>query len=150
LGSYKAIRDLDLPLFMHFQKSGDKILTDVNHRFSIDFKVICQLAGMMGVDFIDSGMWGGYINTEEEELRQTLDILHSHNVIPALSCGMHPGLVKAIEKRFGHDFLANSGGGIHGHPDGTLAGTKAMRQAIDGDVDAPEYKVAIDKWGFVN
>ena len=63
MGSYKAIRELDLPLFMHFQKSGDKILTDASHRFSIDFKVICQLAGMMGVDFIHSGMWGGYSNT---------------------------------------------------------------------------------------
>ena len=83
------------------------------------------------------------------ELKQTLDILHSHNVIPALSCGMHPGLVKAIETRFGKDFLANCGGAIHGHPDGTLAGTRAMYQAINGEVDGAEYKTAIEKWGFI-
>ena len=32
---------------------------------------------------------------------------------------------------FGSDFIANVGGAIHGHPDGTLSGAKAMRQAID-------------------
>ena len=149
LGTYKAIRELDLPIFIHFQKSGDKILTDVNHRFSIDFKVICKLAGMMGVDFIHSGMWGGYSNTEEQELKDTFDTLHYYNTMPALSCGMHPGLVKAIEAKFGKDFLANCGGAIHGHPMGTHAGTLAMRQAIDGDTDAEEYKMAIEKWGLV-
>lgn len=149
LGVYKAIRELDLPLFVHFQKSGDKILTDASHRFSIDFSVICKLAGMMGVDFIHSGMWGGYSNTDDMELQKIIDTLHHYNTIPALSCGMHPGLVKAIEKRFGCDILMNCGGSIHGHPMGTLGGTRAMKQAIDGDVESQEYKIAIEKWGFM-
>ena len=51
LGAYKSIRELDLPMFLFFQKSGDKILTDSSHRFHIDWKVICQLAGMMGMIF---------------------------------------------------------------------------------------------------
>jgi ribulose 1,5-bisphosphate carboxylase large subunit-like protein len=148
LGSYKAIRDLDLPMFIHFQKSGDKILTDASHRFSIDFRVICQLAGMMGVDFIHSGMWGGYSNTNEAEMQKIIDTLHFHNTIPALSCGMHPGLVKAIETKFGKDLLFNCGGAIHGHPQGTLAGTRAMRQAIDGETEGKEYIMAIEKWGL--
>lgn len=147
LGVYKAVRELDLPIFVHFQKSGDKILTDKNHRFSIDFKVICKLAGMMGVDFIHSGMWGGYSDMEDDELQAILDTLHKYNVLPALSCGMHPGLVNAIETRFGINFMANTGGAIHGHPMGTLAGAKAMRQAIDKDFENKEYKVAIEKWG---
>jgi ribulose-bisphosphate carboxylase large chain len=147
LGVYKSVRELDLPIFVHFQKSGDKILTDKNHRFSIDFKVICKLAGMMGVDFIHSGMWGGYSDMEDDELQAILDTLHKYNVLPALSCGMHPGLVNAIETRFGINFMANTGGAIHGHPMGTLAGAKAMRQAIDKDFENKEYKVAIEKWG---
>ena len=44
---------------------------------------------------------------------------------------MHPGLVQANVRHFGNDFIANVGGAIHGHPMGTLAGAKAMRQAID-------------------
>jgi ribulose 1,5-bisphosphate carboxylase large subunit-like protein len=149
LGVYKSVRELDLPIFVHFQKSGDKILTDINHRFSISFDVICQLAGMMGVDFIHSGMWGGYSQTEETELKTTLNILHNHNVMPALSCGMHPGIVNAIKNRFGYQFLANTGGAVHGHPLGSKAGALAMRQAIDGDFDKNEYKVAIEKWGIL-
>jgi ribulose-bisphosphate carboxylase large chain len=149
LGVYKAVRELDLPIFVHFQKSGDKILTDVNHRFSIDFKVICQLAGMMGVDFIHAGMWGGYSSTEKEELKNTLSVLHEHRVMPALSCGMHPGIVNAIEKNFGTEFMANTGGAIHGHPNGTKMGATAMRSAIDKDFECPQYKLAIAKWGLL-
>jgi ribulose 1,5-bisphosphate carboxylase large subunit-like protein len=149
LGVYKSIRELNLPIFVHFQKSGDKILTDKNHRFSIDFKVICKLAGMMGVDFIHAGMWGGYSNMEDDELNYIMEVLHKYNVLPALSCGMHPGLVNAIEKRFGINFMANTGGAIHGHPMGTLSGALAMRQAIDKDFDHDEYRSAIQKWGKI-
>jgi ribulose-bisphosphate carboxylase large chain len=149
LGVYKAVRELDLPIFVHFQKSGDKILTDKTHRFSIDFSVICQLAGMMGVDFIHAGMWGGYSSTEKDELSNILTELHKHDVLPALSCGMHPGLVGAIEKNFGIQFMANTGGAIHGHPGGSRAGTIAMRSAIDKNLVCEQYKVAIQKWGLV-
>lgn len=149
LGVYKAVRELNLPIFVHFQKSGDKILTDKNHRFSIDFKVICQLAGMMGVDFIHAGMWGGYMSNNEEELSEILNVLHDHNVMPALSCGMHPGIVNAITKKFGVNFLANAGGNIHGHPNGSKAGTEAMKAAVDHDFENENYKIAIQKWGLV-
>jgi ribulose-bisphosphate carboxylase large chain len=146
LGSYNSVRQMDLPIYIHFQKSGDKTFTDKSHRFSISWNVICDLAGIMGADTIHSGMWGGYMNESEEDLRKTLDILNSRNVVPALSCGMHAGLIDAINDRFGTEYMANVGGAIHGHPDGTIAGTKAMRQAIDktyGD----EYYQSIQKWG---
>lgn len=148
LGVYKSIRELDLDIMIHYQKSGDKILTNKTHDFGIDWSVLCYLAALSGVDFIHAGMWGGYLSEEEEDLRKTMKILHSGNVIPALSCGMHPGLVDAISKRFGIDYMANVGGAIHGHPNGTSAGVKAMRQAIDKDY-GKEYFEAIQKWGIV-
>tara|TARA_Y100000741_G_scaffold341366_1_gene303617 strand:- start:523 stop:708 length:186 start_codon:yes stop_codon:yes gene_type:complete len=61
---------------------------------------------------------------------------------------MHPGLVQAIVKKFGNDFIANVGGAIHGHPMGTLAGAKAMRQSID-KTHGSEYETAIKTWGLV-
>ncbi len=150
LGVYKAVRELDLPIFVHFQKSGDKILTDKNHRFSIEFRVICQLAGMMGVDFIHAGMWGGgYSSMDDQELQAIMDTLHTADVMPALSCGMHPGIVKAIERRFGTQWMANCGGAIHGHPGGSLSGARAMRAAIDDNTESEEYKTAIAKWGLI-
>lgn len=148
LGVYKTIRELNLPIFVHFQKSGDKILTDIHHRFSIDFKVIGQLAGMMGVDFIHAGMLGGYSSDDENDMKELLNILYEHGVMPALSCGMNPGLVKFIESTIGIQFLANTGGAIHGHPGGSKSGAIAMRQAIDGETGGVEYLQAIQKWGL--
>mgnify|MGYP002634180748 FL=1 len=148
LGVYGAIRRLDLPLFIHFQKSGDKVITDSRHAFGIDWNVICQLAGMQGVDTIHAGMWGGYLSDDEDDLKKTISTLHEHNVVPALSCGMHPGLVQANVRQFGNNFIANVGGAIHGHPGGTLAGAKAMRQSVDR-TGGPEYEQAIAKWGLI-
>ena len=148
LGVYNALRKLDLPLFLHFQKSGDKILTEKKHKYHIEWSVVCKLAGLMGVDFIHAGMWGGYMSDNEKELKEVLATLHSHGVLPALSCGMHPGLVQAINEKFGVDYMANVGGAIHGHPNGSLGGAMAMRQAIDKD-HKKEYYLAIKKWGKV-
>jgi len=145
LGAYKAIRELDLPIFVHFQKSGDKILTNTNHDFHIHWRVICKLAGMMGVDFIHAGMIGGYYKWNENETLEAVKILNSLNVMPALSCGFHPGLTDFVTEKVGIDYMANVGGAIHGHPDGTVAGAKAMRQSID-HTHEKEYYEAIEKW----
>jgi ribulose-bisphosphate carboxylase large chain len=147
LGVYNSIRKMDLPLFLHFQKSGDKVFTDKNHRFSISWPVICQLATMMGVDTIQIGMMGGYSNDDPVELQQAINVLRKGNTIPVLSCGFHPGLVEKINKLVGMDYLANSGGAVHGHPGGTVAGACAMRQAIDKTYGT-EYHQAITKWGL--
>ena len=146
MGIYKTIRELDLPMFIHFQKSGDKILTNRNHDFYIDWTVICKLAGMMGVDFIHAGMIGGYYKWDEDEVLDSVNELHKYNVMPALSCGFHPGLTDFVSEKVGDDFMANVGGAIHGHPNGTLAGAKAMRQSLDKQYGV-EYFQAISKWG---
>jgi ribulose-bisphosphate carboxylase large chain len=149
LGTYNAIRKLDLPLFLHFQKSGDKLMTDREHRFSIAWPVVCQLATLMGVDTIQTGMMGGYSNDDPAELEQAIAVLRAGNTLPALSCGFHPGLVEKITGLAGNDYLANVGGAVHGHPGGTVAGAAAMRQAIDKTY-GPEYDQAIAKWGLVS
>jgi len=48
----------------------------------------------------------------------------------------------------GMDYMANVGGAVHGHPGGTIAGARAMRQAIDKTY-GPEYDQAIATWGLV-
>ena len=146
-GSYNSIRKLDLPLFLHYQSSGAKVTTDVNHRFSISWPVMCQLATLMGVDTIQTGMVGGYSNDDPAEIEQCLDILRAGNTTPVLSCGFHPGIVEKVNKLAGIDYMANAGGSVHGHPGGTVAGATAMRQAIDKTY-GPEYDAAIEKWGL--
>ena len=146
LGVYNAVRKLDTGLFIHFQKSGDKVYTNPQHNFGIDWPVICQLATMMGVDTIHIGMLGGYSNDSEQTIKKAYETVIKGNTMPTLSCGMHPGLVHSTVQSVGIDFIANVGGAIHSHPGGTLAGAKAMRQAID-DVPGPEFKQAVNKWG---
>jgi ribulose 1,5-bisphosphate carboxylase large subunit-like protein len=102
----------------------------------------------MGVDTIQTGMIGGYSNDSEEDILECIETLRAGSTLPALSCGMHPGLVNHIKKIVGNDFLANSGGAVHGHPEGTSSGARAMRQAIDMNY-GKEYDVAIKKWGLV-
>jgi len=146
LGCYNSIRKLDLNLFLHFQSSGSKIFT--TGRYSIAWTVICQLASLMGADTIQTGMIGGYSNDDTNEILECIKILHKGNTLPALSCGMHPGLIEYVSNIVGNDYLANAGGSIHGHPYGTLSGASAMRQAIDKKY-SEEYYVAIERWGKV-
>jgi len=148
LGIYKRLRELDLPLFIHYQKSGITILTDKRNPFHVEWTVVCKLAGLCGVDFIHAGMIGGYSDNGKNEMLEVLKVLHKYRVMPALSCGMHPGLVEAIRSEIGIDWMANCGGAIHGHPQGTLAGARAMRQSIDRTGGA-EYDSALTKWALV-
>jgi ribulose 1,5-bisphosphate carboxylase large subunit-like protein len=109
---------------------------------------MCQLATLMGADTIQTGMVGGYSNDDPEEIKKCIEILTAGNTVPALSCGMHPGLVDRVTEIAGIDYLANAGGAVHGHPGGTIAGASAMRQAVDKNY-GPEYEQAIAKWGKV-
>jgi ribulose-bisphosphate carboxylase large chain len=149
LGVYRAIRKENPNLWIHFQKSGDKFFTDRRAPFHIYWPVICKIAGWSGADSIHAGMIGGYMNQDDEELNDALKVLWHYNIVPALSCGMHPGLVQYINDLLKtYDWMANVGGALHGHPMGTLSGGLAMRQAIDGNLDNEEYKSAIEKWGI--
>jgi len=150
MGVYKAIRELNLPLLMHFQKSGDRILCDKSHRFSIDENLIFKLAGMSGCSTLHAGMIGGYLDQDCDDVLKTINMLNSINCVPALSCGMHPGLIEYISNILGHsNWMANVGGALTSHPMGTTAGVKAMVQAINGNLTGTEYLKAIAKWGKV-
>ncbi|GAA4857543.1 2,3-diketo-5-methylthiopentyl-1-phosphate enolase [Paenibacillus vulneris] len=77
---------------------------------------------------------------------------------PVPSAGIHPGLVPLILRDFGEQVIVNAGGGIHGHPMGTIAGGRAFRQAIAAcqagiplrqyAENHPELQAAIDAWGI--
>jgi ribulose 1,5-bisphosphate carboxylase large subunit-like protein len=65
-------------------------------------------------------------------------------------------LVPALLETFGNDVVIQAGGGIHGHPNGTISGAKAMRQAVDAALEGisleeyakthGELRVAIETW----
>jgi len=61
-------------------------------------------------------------------------------VLGVASGGVHPGMVEKIIKMMGKDIVIQAGGGIHGHPLGTTAGSRAMRQAIDAVMENKDLK----------
>ena len=160
---YKYLRSFDFNIAMFYQKSGDRVLTDKNNAYSISWAVLLKLARMSGADFIHAGMWGGYLSDSIEDLSEWMSILTSthelgfNKTVPSFSCGSHPGLVDTTVKNFGNDLMMSLGGSLHGHPDGTISGAKAMRQAFDLNINKKldhsklkEYNQAIEKWGYVD
>lgn len=83
-----------------------------------------------------------------------------YNIKPTLILpggGTVPNVVPEIMRIMGEDICLAAGGGVHGHPDGSRAGARAMRQAIDAcmkGVSLGEYAethqelaVALKTWG---
>ena len=56
---------------------------------------------------------------------------HLKPTLPMPSGGITPGMVLRVMQDLGNDMMIGSGGGIHAHPKGPVAGAKAFRQAID-------------------
>ena len=54
---------------------------------------------------------------------------------PMPSGGITPSMVPKAIADLGNDIVIGSGGGIHAHPQGPIAGGKAFRQAIDATVN---------------
>jgi len=75
---------------------------------------------------------------------------------PMPSGGITPKMVPDVVKDLGPDIVIGSGGGIHAHPGGPVAGARAFRQAIQATMEgrpldkaAEEYaelKVALETW----
>lgn len=131
LGSYRAVRNLNLPVVLHYQKSGDKAFTHVDNPYRFSWYVLCKLAAWSGVDTIHAGMWGGYLSDEPDDLKKIMDFLTYYNVVPALSCGMNANLIPKVTQKFGFNYLANVGSACHSHPNGVYEGVKLLRGAID-------------------
>ena len=75
---------------------------------------------------------------------------------PMASGGITPSMVPKVMQALGNDIVIGSGGGIHAHPDGPVAGGKAFRQAIDATMQSiplkeaakehPELDAALKTW----
>ncbi|MHA1410090.1 MAG: RuBisCO large subunit C-terminal-like domain-containing protein [Candidatus Odinarchaeia archaeon] len=136
-----------------------------NPRHGISMKVIAKLCRLVGGDILHVGTWGvGKMHGSDAQSKElakviTEDFGHLKPMLPIASGGLHPGSVELLIKRAGVDIQVQAGGGIAGHPNGILAGAKALRQAIDAAVKKipvekyaethEELKIAIEHWGVV-
>jgi ribulose-bisphosphate carboxylase large chain len=134
----QTLRMRDLPLVIHAHRAGHAALTK-SPRHGVSMRVIAKVARVIGVDQLHVGTVVGKMFEAEEEVEEnykalTMDMEGLKRVLPVASGGLHPRHVPSLIKFFGLDVLIQAGGGIHGHKKGTLAGAKAMRQAIQASL----------------
>jgi len=127
----------------------------------VSMRVIAQIARLCGVDQIHTGTadLGKLANEDTVGINEWLsgELYGLSDVLPMASGGLHPGLVPQLVERCGTNIGVQAGGGVHGHPDGTHAGAKALRAAVDAvaagrDIEAaaertPDLAVALETWG---
>ncbi|ELY94236.1 ribulose bisophosphate carboxylase [Natrialba hulunbeirensis JCM 10989] len=147
-------------LAIHAHRAMHAAFDRMDHH-GVSMRVIAQIARLCGVDHIHTGT-AGLGKLANEDTPGINDWLHGdcHGldpVLPVASGGLHPGVVDRLIDALGTDICIQAGGGIHGHPDGTHAGAKALRQATDASLegvpleeyaqDHAELRTALQKWG---
>jgi len=135
-----------------------------NEKHGISMAVIAKISRLVGVDQLHIGTFGvGKMRgVKEEELKckeaLTQELFGLKKVFPVCSGGLHPSLVEPLVKIAGLDIIIQAGGGVHGHPSGSRAGAKAMRQAVEAvtqGISLKEYakkhkelEEALKKWAI--
>ena len=140
----QTLRAHDFGLVIHAHRAGHAAFTK-NPKHGISMKVIAKVVRIIGVDQLHVGTVVGKMSETQEEVSEnreacTTELGGLKKVLPVASGGLYPGLVPALMKFFGNDFVIQAGGGIHGHTDGTVFGAMAMRQAVDATLQGVSLK----------
>ncbi len=156
----QTLRSQNFNLVIHGHRAGHAAFTK-NIKHGISMKVIAKASRMIGVDQLHVGTAVGKMSETKEEVLENCNALKSHMdslkpVLPVASGGLHPALVPSLIDIFGLDLAIQAGGGIHGHKDGSTAGAKAMRQAVDAKIQGTpleryakthkELETALETW----
>lgn len=159
-GALQSLRNADLGLIIHGHRAMHAAVTRSPYH-GISMMVMAKLARLAGVDQLHTGTVVGKMEGGQADVSAINDFLKGEwyglkPVLPIASGGLYPGLVPELVKILGKDLIINFGGGIHGHPDGTLAGAKAARQAVDAvmqNISIEDYErhndelaKALEKW----
>ncbi|MCJ7793681.1 type III ribulose-bisphosphate carboxylase, partial [Candidatus Bathyarchaeota archaeon] len=156
----QTLRNQNYKLVIHAHRAGHAAFTK-NPKHGISMRPIATVARVIGVDQLHVGTVVGKMSETKAEVLENIDACKAElgglkPVLPVASGGLHPRLVPALVETFGNDVAIQAGGGIHGHPDGTVAGAKAMRQAVDATLKGlsleeyakkhKELKTALELW----
>ncbi len=138
---------------------------------------IAKISRLIGMDQLHTGTVVGKMEGGEKEVvdinkvltnmfieEEDYSMLHQDwgnikKTFPVASGGLYPNVVHKLIDILGTDIVIQAGGGVHGHPEGTEAGAKAMRQAVQAyldNINLSEYakthnelKKALEKWKYL-
>lgn len=126
-------RNVNVPVHVHRTMHG-AFTRDRAH--GISMTVISRLVRLAGGTNLHTGSYSGKMAGEKEDNDLSRDALREEwhglkRVFPVASGGIYPAKVHANLDGYGIDCIVQAGGGVHGHPDGTTAGARAMVQAVE-------------------
>ncbi|MFW9864756.1 MAG: type III ribulose-bisphosphate carboxylase [Candidatus Thorarchaeota archaeon] len=144
-------------------------------RHGISMLALAKLMRLIGMDQLHTGTIIGKMEGESQEVLEINSVISKekitgnnismldqnwynfHPTLPVASGGLSPLHIPELMRLLGKDMVYQFGGGCHGHPDGTTAGAKAIRQAVDAVLEGRKLKeyaksnselaLAIEKWG---
>ncbi len=158
----QTIREVteDLGLVIHAHRAMHAAITR-NKDQGMTMYAFAKIFRLIGVDQLHTGTVVGKMEGDKKEIQAIDNMLRSkwYNIkttFPVASGGLHPGLVHKLLNLLGTDLIVQAGGGVHGHPEGTRAGAKAMRQAVESYMEGislkeyakthKELREALEKW----
>lgn len=149
----QTLRNENLNLVLHAHRAGHAAF-DKNVKHGINMKVIARLTRMIGLDQLHIGTAvGKMFETHEEVLENRKALVEPFyglkKVMPVASGGLQPLMIPELYKIFGKDVILQFGGGIHGHPLGTLAGAKAARQALEATMQGKSLGAYAKAKGYI-
>ncbi|MAG50525.1 type III ribulose-bisphosphate carboxylase [archaeon] len=174
--SLQTLRE-NTKLVIHAHRAMHGAFTE-NPLHGISMMVIADFSRMIGVDSLHIGTGIGKMKGKVEEvenIREEIELpkvketkfrlaenwVNKKPVMAVCSGGIYPGHIPYLIEHFGKDIIIQAGGGIHGHPDGTRVGARAMRQGVDAvmkkktlkqwvaERDASELGAALKFWGKI-
>jgi ribulose-bisphosphate carboxylase large chain len=162
----------DLGLAIHAHRAMHAMF-DRNPKHGLTMYFLAKLMRLIGVDEIHSGTAIGKLVGTKKEIVGIANVLRDSKIkepflsqdwgkikpaLPVSSGGLHPGLIPSVMGILGNDCTILVSGGIHGHPEGTRAGAKAVMQAIEATMEGidlsdyarknKELQQALLKWEY--
>ncbi len=163
----------DLGVALHAHRAMHALFTK-DPRHGMAMPCLAKLLRLAGVDQLHVGTSVGKLVSPRSEVIENADTLRLARVLagpgrleqewgrmkpvlPVTSGGLHPGLVPDVMRLLGNDQAIQLGGGIHGHPDGSRAGAKALLDVVWGTMEGKglaevsarsvEVRRAMETWG---
>ncbi len=135
---------------------------------------LAKIMRMIGMDQLHTGTIVGKMEGPKREVVEINEVITKQKItgndtsflsqdwgklkpiLPVASGGLSPLHIPDLIELLGNNMVFQFGGGCHGHPGGTIAGAKAIRQAVDAVLNGTtlvdhaknniELKKAIEKW----
>jgi ribulose-bisphosphate carboxylase large chain len=172
----QEIRDYldDKNIVIHAHRAMHAAITR-KKKHGMTMLALAKIMRLLGMDQLHTGTVVGKMEGGKQEVLETNRVITENKiqgnnktlldqdwgnikpVLPVASGGLSPLHIPELIKILGKDMVYQFGGGCHGHPDGTLAGARSIRQAVKAVLSGytleeyskknSELAKALEKWG---